>query len=135
MRITYSPDDDAPRTWAYQADKVKASVAEIIEKRYGESWDQFNAGVLLGTAKARRVLLWYLLWLEHHTLRYEDTPDFAMGELKVEMTHAELLAYREQIEKSSDPKKDKLLASLADEIAAAAEWENEHGGDAEGKAL
>lgn len=132
MRVTYAPADDAPRTWSYEADKVKTSVAEIIEKRFGEPWNSFNAAVLQGAAKARRVLLWYLMWVEHPGLRFEDTPDFAMGELTVEMTHAELVTIRDTVAKSSDPNRDKILAGLEGEIAAAAEREQTC--DAEGKA-
>lgn len=121
MKVTYNPSGDSPRVWFFDPDEVPQSQAEMIEKRYGQLWDAFLADVRQGSARARRVLLWHLLRLEHHTLRLEDTPDFKMGALKVEHTVDELLTLRGRILKASlpDDERDGILAALDVEITEA----------------
>jgi hypothetical protein len=119
VKVTYKESAEAqPRVWNFDPDEVPQSQAEIIEKRYGQLWDQFLADVRQGSAKARRVLLWHLLRLEHHTLRFEDTPDFKMGAVKVEHSVEELLRVRDRVAKANlDPEeKDGILAALDVEI-------------------
>lgn len=129
MFVTYSPEGDAAQRWEFDPDKVRQSKAEVIEKRFGGNWDKFRAGVQSGDSKARRVLLWHLLSLDHHTLRYEDVPDFCMGELKVEHSRGELLALRGRIEKSSiaAEDRDQMLTALDIEIGEAADSEADSG--------
>jgi hypothetical protein len=82
-------------------DEVTQSQAEMIEKRYGGRWDAFTEDVRAGGARARRVLLWHLQRQTHHTLRYEDTPDFRMGDLRSSSTWTSWLLIRERVMKSS----------------------------------
>lgn len=106
MIVTYSPADDAPRTWEFKPRDVKAGQAELIENRSGLRFEEWALEVLAGRAKARRVLLWFLLSREHVGYRYEDTPDFAFGELTVERDYDELIEFREFVEKNSPGDED-----------------------------
>lgn len=132
MFVTYAPDGGSQERWEFDPDKIRQSRAEIIEKRYGKNWDQFRAGVQSGDSKARKVLLWHLRSLEHHTIRYEDTPDFCMGELKVEHSRGELIALRDRLEKANlpDDEREQMLTALDIEITDAIDSEVE----VEGKA-
>lgn len=108
--------------WEFDPNKVRASQAEMVEKRYGQPWDVFLRDLIKGSMLARRVLLWHLTRLAHHTLRYEDTPDFYAAELTVEYSRAELEALRGETEKSkaiSDEERATALAMLDEEIAKA----------------
>jgi hypothetical protein len=118
VKVTYNAGEGEPRVWDFDPDEVPQSQAEIIEKRYGQLWDSFLSDVRQGSARARRVLLWHLLRREHHTLRLEDTPDFKMGQVKVEHSVEELLRVRDRVAKANlDPEeKDGMLAMLDVEI-------------------
>lgn len=121
MDVTYSPEDGETQRWRFDPKRVRASKAEMIEKRYGESWEMWQGHLQQGNIKARRVLLWHLLTLDHPTLRWEDVPDFYAGELKVEHNVAELTEIRERILKSNLPEDEKeaIFAALDTEITEA----------------
>lgn len=114
MKVTYAPEGADPQVWDFDPDRVTQSQAELIEKRYGGRWDGFSEDVRAGGARARRVLLWHLLRQTHHTLRYEDTPDFRMGDLRVEFDTGELVLIRERVLKShlSEQEKEQVLLGL-----------------------
>lgn len=119
MHVTYKPEDqpeDAVQRWEFDPGRVRQSDAEIVEKRYGQHWDAFRAGLLTGDSKARRVLLWHLLRRDHHTLRYEDTPDFLMGELIVEQGLDELLQLKERVAKAAIPDEQREQVEVALDI-------------------
>lgn len=122
MHITYAPEDDAPQTWEFDPGKVRASVAEVIEKRYGGTFDEFQAGVQQGQMRARRVLLWHLLTRQHATLRFEDTPDFYADSVKVQYGTQELERIRDAVAKAplDTEKRDLMLAGIDSEMAEAA---------------
>lgn len=135
MIVTYAPEDGDRQRWDWDPDRVRTSEAEIVEKRYGKSWDQFKASVMQGESKARRVLLWHLLRREHHTLKFEDLPDFYTGELQVEFTTSELTVIRDRVAKAkmSESEREDMLTALdlqmteavsADEAAGKAESSN-----------
>lgn len=119
MKVTYTAGEGDITVWDFDPDEVPQSQAEMVEKRYGKNWDSFLVDVRAGSAKARRVLLWHLLRQAHHTLRYEDTPDFKMGAVKVSHSVEELLEVRERVEKSNLPDEDRegILAALDVEIS------------------
>ncbi len=102
-------------------DRVRQSEAELIEKRYGQNWDKFRADVQSGSAKARRVLLWHLMRRDHHTLRFEDVPDFYTGELLVEHSADELTALKDRLMKANlpDEEREQILVGLDIEITEA----------------
>jgi hypothetical protein len=129
MFVTYQPEGKDQQRWEIDPDRVRQSRAEIIEKRFGKNWDQFRAGVQSGDSKARKVLLWHLISLEHHTLRYEDVPDFCMGELKVEHSRGELLVLRDRLAKVNLPEdeREQMLTALDIEITDAIASEDDLG--------
>jgi len=133
MYVTYRPEGGEERRWVFEPGKVRASRAEMIEKRAGENWDSWLASVQMGSMKARRVLLWHLLSLDHPTLRFEDV-DFLADELVVEHSAAELAEIRARVyaAKLPDDQREQVLAVLDAEIEAAREREGRDGG--EGKA-
>lgn len=121
MKVTYSPADGDVQVYDFDPDDVPQSQAEMIEARYGRGpgqWELWIEDVRRGGARARKVLLWHLLRQVHHTLRYEDVPDFKMGQVKVEHSLGELLTIREKVLKSNlaDDEKDGVLAALDVEI-------------------
>lgn len=129
MFVTYQPSDGERQRWEWDPDRVRQSEAEMVEKRYGKTWDQFKAGVMSGDSKARRVLLWHLLRREHHTLRYEDTPDFYVGELVVEFSTGEIAVMRDRIMKANipDDEREQMLTALDIQMTDAIALESEMG--------
>lgn len=121
MLVTYAPEAADKQRWEWNPDRVRTSEAELIEKRYGDSWDKFKIGVISGQSRARRVLLWHLLRLEHHTLRYEDVPDFYMGDLLVEFDRSELSAMRANLERArmDESEREQMLIAIDLQIADA----------------
>lgn len=137
MYVTYTPEETGtPQRWEFDPTRVRASKAEMIEKRYGEPWDQWQAAVQQGSMKARRVLLWHLMTQDHPTMRADDVPDFLAGEVIVEHTVAELREIRERVEKAtmSDDEREPILAAIDTEITDAMAREQEKGVAEEGKA-
>lgn len=137
MHVTYSPESGDVQRWEFKPDRVRASKAEMIEKRYGDSWDQWKTAVQAGNIKARRVLLWHLMTQQHPTLRWEEVPDFYSGELLVELDVDELRVLRAGVEanRQVDPtEKAAMLAALDDEIENATARAAEAGVEEPGKA-
>jgi len=134
MRVTYAPEGGAEQVWDFDPKRVRASEAEAIERRAGESWDAWLLNVQSGQMRARRVLLWHLLRRDHPTLRYEDTPDFFAGEVVVEHTRAELEEIRERVVRAKLPadQREQVLSAL--DMAIDEAREREGGGEGEGKA-
>jgi hypothetical protein len=107
MQVTWDPEDGTPkRVFQFDEGDILRSDAEQIEKHYGSEWEHFINGLRIKNAKARAVLLWYCLKTEMkeqgHSikLRFEDTPDFRMRQLTVEMNSDELRALYAQISRS-----------------------------------
>jgi len=121
MHVTYKPEDGTEQRWEFDPNRVRASAAEVIEKRYGQNWSKFCADVQSGNMRARRVLLWHLLAREHHTLRVEDVPDFYADELLVEHTADELLAIKDRLRKATiaEDEREQMLTALDIEISEA----------------
>jgi hypothetical protein len=121
MLVTYAPAAADVQRWEFDPDRVRASEAELIEKRAGMSYDVWRADVLKGSIRARRVLLWHLIRRVHNALRYEDTPDFLTGELRVEFSVAELLGMRDRLGKAKlpDDEREQITTALDIEIGEA----------------
>lgn len=124
MKVTYAPAGEPVQVFDFNPDKVRVAEAELIEKRFGGTFQEFRAAVTSGNAKARRVLLWHLVRRTHHTLRYEDTPDFQFGELVCEHTRGELEAMRDRIVRSNHARRDELVAALELEMQDAPDEES-----------
>jgi hypothetical protein len=114
MKVEYTPGEGDVQEFSFVPDDVPQSQAEMVEKRYGKSWDDFLQDVRGGNAKARKVLLWHLLRQTHHTLRFEDTPDFKMGSVKVSFDVEELSVIRERVLKAnlSEEDREAVLTAL-----------------------
>ncbi|MFD8531533.1 hypothetical protein ACFV0L_29345 [Streptosporangium canum] len=125
MFVTYRPEDGAEQRWTFDPKRVRAAKAEMIEKRAGENWDAWLVALQSGSMRARRVLLWHLLTVDHLTLRWEDVPDFFAGELLVEHSVEELAEIRTRISKASmsDGQREQVLIAIDSEISAAMDRE------------
>ncbi|GIH29096.1 hypothetical protein Aph01nite_74060 [Acrocarpospora phusangensis] len=137
MYITYTPEETGQaQRWTFDPTKIRASEAEIIEKRYGQNWDAWQAAVQSGNMRARRVLLWHLLKREHLSLRWEDTPDFLAGEVLVEHSVAELQAIRDRVAKANlpDDQREQIFTALDAEITDAMAKAEARDEEPEGKA-
>lgn len=110
MKITYSPENEPVQSWDYRPAKIKQSEAEMMERRSAMDWDALQKGIIAGNAKARKVLLWHCLRTEHPLFRWEDVPDFAMGEVKAEFDATELADLRTAVAAASLPDEDKAEA-------------------------
>lgn len=125
MFVTYTPEDqsDQAQSWEFDPRKIRASRAEMIEKRAGENWETWLMQVQQGNMRARRVLLWHLLSMPHPGMRYEDTPDFYAGELEIQHTKAELADMRARITSAGLPEDQvaQILMAIDLEMAEAPE--------------
>jgi hypothetical protein len=126
LRVTYT-GGDAPQHWTFDPDGVAVDDAEQIEAAMGagQTYDDFTRSLINATARARRVLLWYLMRRDHPDTRllFSDVPIFKMGELVVELGTAELAVLQSQIEENdriTPERKRAALAAVAEEFAAAA---------------
>lgn len=121
MFVSYNPADGDAQRWVFDPDQVRAAEAELVEKRFGESWALFLAAVQQGSVRARRVLLWHLTRRDHPFAKYDDTPDFRVGEMEVEYSFVELRAMREVVMKAEvpDAEREQVLTALDLEITEA----------------
>lgn len=121
MLVKYAPEEhpDRHQSWDFNPERVRQSRAEMIEKRFGGRYSEWVDGVQKADSRARRVLLWHLMNLDHPQLKLEDVPDFYMGELEVDYALADLQKLRRQVAESSmdDATKETTLERLDLEIA------------------
>ena len=121
MIVTYKPEHDPSQGWEkeFYPLRIKANRAEMIEKRYGQRFTTWVKEVQSGEARARRVLVWHLLSLDHPTFRMEDVPEFAFGELEVDYSLDDLQKLRKEMAESSanDADKEEILEQIDLEIA------------------
>lgn len=128
MHITWNPEDgQPPQTFEFDPDDLYQSEAARIEKAFGQgmTFDQWFEALRVGSASARKVLLWHLLRIEHPGVRFEDTPDFRKRQLKVEMSVAELTILRDRINKTKmdETMREAMQAAFDLDIADAMERE------------
>jgi hypothetical protein len=124
MIVTYSPAGQPQKSWQFVPEDLSESVAEVIERRWGgdtptyEAWQQ---AIMHGQSRARRVLLWYLQWTDHPSLRLEDV-DPKRSELKVEFTVSEvqrMLARVQASKRMDQDDKAKLIEALEIQLESA----------------
>lgn len=75
MDLTYSPDGEEPRTWSIKPAQMMSPEAEAIEEVGGNAWDTFEQWQALlprGHARAERAALWILLRRENKALSFAD---------------------------------------------------------------
>lgn len=121
MLVKYNPEArpaDA-REWEFDYTKVRRARGEMIEKRYGKRYAVWVAEIQAGEIAARAVLLWHLMNLEQPKFRFEDTPDFAFGELELDYSVKDLQKLRREVDESAmdDATKEDTLRRLDLEIA------------------
>lgn len=118
MKVKYTPENGDPKEFDYNPNKLMSAEREAIETRLGLSFKAFADGVLNGNSRCRRVLLYTLQKREHPTISYDDV-DFAMDELKVEMTKGEIeIAVAQMREKNGD---ERLIEGMLRELPTAPE--------------
>lgn len=116
MEVVYHPEgDEESQRWTFDPEDVLRSQAVAIEKAYGEPWEAWINALRIKNAKARTVLLWHLLRQDHPKLKFEDTPDFRMRQMTVEMSSEELMEVYTQIgrTKMSDDTREVFEAAFA----------------------
>jgi hypothetical protein len=122
MHVTYAPrnpQDGERQEWDFDPDDILISEAELVQRHFGGTWDEFSVAVQKGDAKARRVLLWMLMRREHKAIQVRDVPDFRTGELKVEHSVAELLDLQEKIVGADMPPAQQQMMVAAFEVELA----------------
>lgn len=91
MHVEWDPENGEDRqTWQFDPEDVGRKEAQLIEKHYGGSYDQWRAGLMTGEINARAVLLWHMLTQVHPKLKFEDVPNFRVRQLTSEMGTSEL---------------------------------------------
>lgn len=115
MFVRWDPEDGSePKVYDFDPDDVLSKEATAVEKAYGnQSWEVWLNNLRIKEAKARRVLLWHLMRRDHPNLRFEDTPDFRMRQVKVEMSVKELrelMARTEQMKLSEEAREQMRMA-------------------------
>jgi len=125
MRVTYTPEGNPAdrKVWTFDGRRVRQSEAAIIERQYGKPYAQFVAEAQGGSIRALRVLVWHLMRVAdgHATLRFDDVPDFYVGEVELSHSSAELREGRENLMRAAlDPaEREQALAIVDAQIAAA----------------
>ncbi len=116
MEVRFDPEDGSePRVWTFDPEDMLRSEAAQVERHFGASWEEWLNALRIRNAKARNVLLWHLMQQDHKgKLRFEDTPDFRMRQLTVEMSSAELRVVYEQVArtKMSDDMREAFEAAF-----------------------
>lgn len=121
MLVIYKPEDNPAeaREWEFDPNKVRRVRGEMIERRYGKRYSVWVAEIQAGEMSARAVLLWHLMNLDTPQFRWEDTPDFAFGELELDYSLGDLQRLRREVDESAmdDESKEGTLRRLDLEIA------------------
>lgn len=108
-----------PTHYEFRPEKVLTSKAVIAEKLYSKAcgerrtWEMLVADARQGSIAARKVVLWLAMSADHHTLRYEDMPDLAVGEISMEYSRQELREMRAGIAESNEILEQEKAAMLA----------------------
>lgn len=113
---------ERPLRWSFDPRRVPMSAAEVIERRWSTDAPSYAAwmqAVEQGSARARRVLVWWLQHREHPSMRFEDV-DPAVGDVEVEYTREELeraIAEVQQVKSLTPEERTAVLTSLERQLA------------------
>lgn len=130
MQVTFDPENGEPKQeWTFDPDDVLRSEATAIEKAYGEPWEAWVSSLQIRNAKARTVLLWHLIKQDHPRLKFDDTPDFRMRQLTVQMSSVELQTLYDQMARM------KMNEDIRDAFEAAFQRDYQDALAREGKAI
>lgn len=123
MLVEYTPDGQTePTTWTYTRNKVMSKRGEMIERVYGDTFERWNVALVQGSARARRVLLWHLIGMEHPRLKYADLDDYRTDQLVLRFDSSELKGMRDNVgsdKKMSEDERDAMTGYLHAEYVAA----------------
>lgn len=117
MFVQYKPKGEPEQSWEFVPDDVFEDDAELVEKHFGDDWDEFLKGVRAGKARARKVLLWHLMRQTHPKLRFDDVPRFRMGEVTAEFSSTELRELAAKLELTDRTNLDDERLAELDAIA------------------
>jgi hypothetical protein len=126
MYVTWDPEDGTDKqTYEFDSEDMLRSEATAVEKHFGQPTDVWLDQLRGGSVKARAVLLWLLLRRDHPKIRFDDTPDFRLRQVKVEMSSSELYKLKGQVDRTKmDPDtREQLDAAFERDIADAIERE------------
>lgn len=103
VELEFKPDND-----------LLSKEAEEIEKLFGAPIEQWINELRMKSAKARRLLLWWMLRQNHRRLAFKDVPDFRLRQMKVEMDVEELRELWKRLSqtKMDEDKRDALRAAF-----------------------
>lgn len=121
MIITFSPAGEPSHRFEWTPDEVRSDEAELMELKFGDTWDTFNQLLLKGSMRARRVLLWHLQRRDHPTLKFEDV-SFPAGSVHLEFNVDEYQKLRKGAETAAgitDEQREQALKMIDAEIAKA----------------
>lgn len=116
MHVEWDPETDGEekQVWQFDPNDVLRRDAQLIEKHFDGSYDQWVVALQMGKIDARAVLLWYMLKLIHPKLRFDDVPDFRVRQLTVQMGTKELEALLKRVTrmKLKDDEREAFNAQL-----------------------
>lgn len=129
MFLRHTPEGAAASNlYEFRPERTDYNRARVAEKLYSKAcgerrtWEQFVAEAKSGSIAARKIALWLAMTDKHPMLRFDDVPDFKVGELTMEYSKQELRVIRAGIAASEnllDNDKASYLAGLELEIAEA----------------
>jgi hypothetical protein len=139
MHVTWDPEDggDVVVLEFKPDDDLGSKEAEDIEKIFGAPIEQWMNELRMKSAKARRLLLWWMLRQNHRKLAFKDTPDFKLRQMKVEMDVQELQELWKRLSrmKMDEGKLDDLRAAFEVDVRDAMEREGVILGDIPGEEI
>ncbi len=69
MIVKYTPAGEQAREFEWDGGSVRAAEAELIEATFESTFSDWNYQVMMGSIRARRILLWRMLCKEPGTAR------------------------------------------------------------------
>ncbi len=112
MIVKYTPAGEQAREFEWDGGNVRAAEAELIEATFESTFSDWNYQVMMGSIRARRILLWRLLCHEHPTKRLDDV-DFAAKELSVDFNADEYQELRDAVQAAKGVPEAKRIQALS----------------------
>lgn len=139
MHVTWDPEDGGDKVILEfkPDDDLGSKEAEEIEKLFGSPIEQWINALRMKSAKARRLLLWWMLRQNHRKLMFKDVPDFKLRQMKVEMDVPELQELWKRLSqmKMDEDQMEQLRSAFEIDIRDAMEREGVLIGDIQGEEI
>ena len=120
MFLRHRPEGATADTlYEFRPERTDYNRARVAEKLYSRAcgerrtWEQFVAEAKQGSIAARKIALWLAITDRHPMTRFEDVPDFRVGELVMEYSKQELRLIRADLEASTEILESEKRAMLA----------------------